>query len=324
MLDGWRWWEAPEVQGIGRLPARSPLVPFPDAAAARGARQGSPWFRSLDGPWRFRLVPRPEAAPRGWQQPGHDDGRWATIPVPGCWTMHGYDRPHYTNVVMPWPLEPPHVPRADNPTGLYRRAFRRPPGWARRRIVLSFGGAESALGVWVNGVPVGMHKDSRLGVELDVTEHVRSGTNLVAAMVVRWSDGTWVEDQDHWWHGGLHREVVLLCPGRTWISDVRLTARLGDDLRTGTLDAEITVATDASPSGALGPGWVVDVTVETPAGRRIGGVRAPVPAYRRATTLEELVSGMTWEGPVARASASFAGVAPWSSATITAPSRARR
>jgi beta-galactosidase len=135
-------WKTPECIGIGRLPARSGLVPFPDPRTARaGEREASPWFLRLDGRWRFRLCARPEAAPADFFAPGHDDSGWARVEVPGCWTLQGFDRPHYTNVQMPFRAEPPDVPD-ENPTGLYRTASRCPaPGgtgawcctWAARR-----------------------------------------------------------------------------------------------------------------------------------------------------------------------------------------------
>ncbi len=225
MLDfdrpGERSHESPECTGFARLPARSPLVPFPDAVGARtGDRARSPWFASLDGSWRFRLCDRPEAVPATFPRPDEDDGGWDETPVPSNWTMQGYDRPIYTNVQMPFRERPPRVP-AQNPTGLYRKRFTLPAAFSGRRVVLHFGGAESVLYVWVNGAPVGYTKDSRLAAEFDVTAHLRPGENVVAAAVVRWSDASFLEDQDQWWMGGLHREVYLVATGAdTWLDDV--------------------------------------------------------------------------------------------------------
>src|SRR4029453_19056569 len=192
-----RLWAQPEVLALNRLPMRSPLVPFPDADLARTADPArSPWWRSLDGAWRFHLSPRPEAAPTGWTEPRFDDSGWRTVEVPGCWTVQGVgDHPQYTNVVMPFPGEPPDVPD-ENPTGLYRTEFALPDAWRPRRTVLQRGGGESMVVGWVNGAFVGMSKDSRLAAEFDLTELVTDEPNPLAAMVVRWSDATWIEDQD--------------------------------------------------------------------------------------------------------------------------------
>ncbi len=118
-----RTWESPECVGIGRLPSRSPLLPFPDPEAAlAGDRERSPWFQSLNGNWKFTLCSRPEASPDDFFSRDFDDADWSEIPVPSNWTLEGHDRPHYTNVQMPFPEPPPTVPR-ENPTGLYRRRF---------------------------------------------------------------------------------------------------------------------------------------------------------------------------------------------------------
>jgi beta-galactosidase len=258
-------WQTPERTGAGRLPARSPLVPFPDLAGALGAeRKDSPWFLSLDGAWRFRLVDRPTAIPDGFTRADSDDESWDTVEVPGNWTVQGHDRPHYTNVQMPFSERPPRVPEA-NPTGLYRRRFTLPDGWDGRRVVLHFGGAESVLYVWVNGVPVGFSKDSRLPAEFDVTAHMRSGENVVAAAVVRWSDASFVEDQDHWWMAGLHREVYLYSTDCVHLADVHARGDLDEAMQDGTLFVRVALGFDAAPPDD----WTVEARLFDPRGREV-------------------------------------------------------
>ncbi|HEY1739836.1 MAG TPA: glycoside hydrolase family 2 TIM barrel-domain containing protein, partial [Acidimicrobiia bacterium] len=286
-LAGTRPWEDPELIAIGRLPMRSPLWPAPDVATARaGARDGSPWFRRLDGSWRFTLADSPARVPHGFEQPEFDDSSWSRVAVPGCWTMQpppvvgdterGFDRPIYTNVQMPFRPQPPKVPDA-NPTGLYRTTVTVPREWRGRRVVLHFGGAESVLFVWLNGRAVGMSKDSRLAAEFDVTEHVQFGRrNSLCAMVVRWSDASYVEDQDQWWHAGIHREVVLYSTAPTYLADVEAVGGLAFDLSTGTLDARIEVGW--SPALRPEAGWQVELQIETLGRRRVARVpRMPVP-----------------------------------------------
>ena len=132
--------------------------------------------------------------------------------MPGLWTMQGLGRPHYTNVVMPFPDLPPQVPE-QNETGIYRRSFTIPRGWHSRPIVLHIGGSEGVLYVLVNGEPVGIAKDSRTPAEFDVSGLVRhDGPNELVAVVIRWSDASFVEDQDQWWHAGLPRSISLVSP----------------------------------------------------------------------------------------------------------------
>lgn len=238
-------WQSPETLSYNRLPARATLQPYPTAALARrNDRSRSPWWCSLDGEWDFKLLARPEEVPAEFVQAGFAataEAGWSKLPVPSNWTMHGHDRPHYTNVIMPFPEQPPTVPTA-NPTGLYRRVFTVPADWQGRRTILHVGGAESVLYVWVDGQPVGMAKDSRLPSEFDLTPYVRpGGTHVLAAVVVKWSDATFIEDQDQWWMGGIHREVYLYSQADHHIADAFVRGEVDDGLRRGTLKVEMRI-----------------------------------------------------------------------------------
>ena len=189
-------WRLPELASLNRLPPASTL------------RRDPSRVRSLDGRWQFKLAPRPEDAPR---LAARARG-WSEVEVPGLWTMQGFGRPHYTNVVMPFDDPPPDVPE-ENETGIYRRAFRVPRGWRSRPVVLEFGGSEGMLCVLVNGEPVGIAKDARTPAAFDVSDLVdHAGPNELTAVVLRWSDASFVEDQDQWWHAGLPRSVELVSP----------------------------------------------------------------------------------------------------------------
>ncbi len=200
----------------------------------------------LSGVWDFALFARPEDVDLTRST--------ASVDVPGCWTMQGFDRPQYTNIVMPFPGPPPRVPD-ENPTGVYRRTVTLPDAWRDKRVVLHVGGAESVLYVHVNGRPIGFGKDSRLPQEFDVTEF---GSSFELALtVVRWSDATYLEDQDHWYHAGLHRDVYLYATPPVHIADVHAVADF--DPANGTGTARVVVATDAPEDGPRG--WTVRVAV---------------------------------------------------------------
>ena len=242
-------WEAPELTGAGRVRMHS--VPHPDRV-------------DLDGRWRFQLLPRPDA------DPGE---AWGEIDVPGCWTMQGWgDLPHYTNVQMPFVGLPPHAPAA-NPTGRYERHAEVPERWAGRRIVLHVGAAESVLIASVNGHEAGLSKDSHLAAEFDVTDLVRAGPNLVSLTVVKWSDATYVEDQDQWWHGGITRSVFLYATNPVHLADVRAIATLADDNSGGSLEVRIEVDFAGTPEA----GWKAEASL----GDLTGILAAPVPATGR-------------------------------------------
>lgn len=202
----------------------------------------------LDGRWRFQLLPAPDAGPTVTD--------WREIDVPSAWTLQGTgDRPHYTNVQMPWPLHPPDVPEA-NPTGLYERTFELPADWAHRRVVLHVGAAESVLFVTLNGEEVGISKDSHLAAEFDVTRHVRPGTNELVLRVVKWSDASYIEDQDQWWHGGITRSVYLYATGPVYLADIRADAGLDAGGATGTLGLRVLVG---FPARGVKAGWTIQV-----------------------------------------------------------------
>ena len=258
-----RSWEHPETIQLGRLPARATLTPYPDVESAK-ARGASPWTISLNGDWRFTLAPRPEAVPDGFAQPGFNDGDWATLPVPSNWTMHGFDRPQYTNVQMPFDLAPPHVPDND-PTGLYRSSFTLPDGWDGRRVVLHVGAAESVLYVWLNGAAVGMGKDSRLPQEFDLTPFLAAGSNCLALAVVKWSDASFIEDQDQWWMGGVFRDVFLYATDSTYIADI--FAEAAPDAAFA--DGRLTVTTRLGFTGAPQDGWTIQSQLYDAAGQPV-------------------------------------------------------
>ncbi len=302
-------WEMPECVALHRLPMHVPLTSYPTADAAR-AGDASPWRMSLDGTWRFRLVDSPLAAPADFAAFDHDESLWADIRVPGTWVRQGHDHPHYTNVVMPFPCEPPATPRR-NPTGLYRKVFKLPSAWRGRRVVLHVGSADSVLLVYVNGAFVGMSKDSRLPAEFELTPYVRRGNNVLAAMVIRWSDASYVEDQDQWWQPGIHRSVELYSTATTYIQDLRITAGLADDLKCGVLTIEGEVA------GIDAQGWRLRYRVETLAGRALvrRALGGEVPVYRHHSHRASSVSSAIHVGPLVRESVEIRGIKPWTHET---------
>jgi len=281
---------------------RAPLTPYPDAETAR-AGGPSRWQLPLNGRWKFRLVDAPDRAPAGFADGDYDDRHWREIDVPGNWTTQGYDRPHYTNVMMPFGLDPPRVPTA-NPTGLYRTRFMLPAQWRRRRTVLHVGGAESVLLVYLNGAFVGLAKDSRLPSEFDLTPHLKHGENVLAAMVIRWSDASYLEDQDHWWMAGIHRDVWLYSTAAVYLANVRLDADLIGPRR-GRLGVEARVG------GSAAAGWRVRCGVHTAAGQYLCGAEAELPIYRHHSPRARMISSVLHEGPIVRLDVDLT-VAPWS------------
>ncbi len=222
-------WENPALMHRNREPGHATLMPFPSMDAARRQdRLLSPWCLLLNGTWKFKYLPKGvEDTPAGFESVDHADARWNSLPVPACWQLHGYDIPQYTNVNYPIPLNPPYVPN-ENPVGLYRRAFTLPPAWKGRQFFLHFAGVDSMFNVWVNGRFVGMSKGPHIPAEFDVTAAVRPGRNIVAVQVFKWSDGTYLEDQDMWRLSGIFRDVYLWSAPPLHLRDVHITPALGE------------------------------------------------------------------------------------------------
>ena len=242
-------WENPRVFNINKLPGRTPFVPYEDEEQARaGNRRATPWALSLNGLWKFSLCDKPATVPPTFFHPDHADTDWDSIEVPSNWTMQGHDRPIYTNVQMPFEPNPPHVPE-ENPTGLYRRTFTLPEEWDNRRTIICFDGVESAFYLWVNGQLVGYSQGSRLPAEFDLTDYVRPGENTLAAMVIRWSDGSYLEDQDHWWMAGIYRDVSLYSVPDIHITDVFARTELDETYENAVLDVEVSVNLTTAVAG---------------------------------------------------------------------------
>ena len=218
--------------------AVSSLAPSAGCLAPRARLHSDAPVLSLDGEWAFRLVPGLRDVTDGFQSAGFDDRGWDRLAVPSCWQMaglpdtHPYGAPAYTNVIFPFPVDPPHVP-LDNPTGEYRRTVDLPAAWVGAgRVLVRFDGVDSAFTMWCNGTQVGGAHGSRLVHELDVTDLVRAGENTIAVRVHQWSAASYLEDQDMWWVSGIFRPVNVLLRPAGGLDDAFVHA--GYDHRTGT------------------------------------------------------------------------------------------
>jgi beta-galactosidase/beta-glucuronidase len=224
-------------------------------SALHGRREQSPYFQNLNGDWQFHYVANPDAVPAAFYANDLHSLSWDPIRVPGNWTMQGYDKPIYTNVKMPIPPDPPWVPQDDNPTGLYRQTFTVPDIWQERQVFICFEGVESAFYLWVNGRFVGYSQGSRTPAEFDLTSFVQPGENQLAAMVIRWSDGSYLEDQDHWWMAGIYRDVYLYSLPQVSIHNYFVHTKLDENYRDAILEVAVELEAFNAP-------WPADYFVE--------------------------------------------------------------
>ena len=241
------WYASPETTNINHVPAHACSVSYADHECALiGDAQASPYYKSLNGAWKFDLVKNPEARRVDFAAIDYASCEWPSIPVPSAWQLHTADIPQYINVRYPWvdsqpDLLPPYAPTKNNPIGYYVTSFDLPDGWATRNTQLRFEGVESCFYVWLNGTFVGMSKDSFTPSEFDITSCCQPTNNTLAVEVFRWCDHSWLEDQDFWRLSGIFRDVALYSVPSTAISDLCVKGALDDNYEHGTLNATLEI-----------------------------------------------------------------------------------
>ena len=227
-------WENPLVSGINREPSRATAYSFNSISDALKGDRAKSRMISLNGQWDFFFASKPGDAPKDFYKTRVYG--WNKIEVPSNWEMKGYDKPIYKSAVYPFrPVNPPHVPRDYNGVGCYQRTFAIPQAWKNMNITLHFGGVSSAYKVWINGKFLGYAEDSFLPSEFNITPYLNDGENVLSVWVIRWSDGSFLEDQDQWRLSGIHREVMLLAEPKLRIGDFFWQAKLDKDYKDAVL-----------------------------------------------------------------------------------------
>ncbi len=230
-IDIHKYIENPEIVGENKEEPTSILIPYQDIDAALNRDlEASGYYSSLNGNWKFKWLINPDLAPKDFFTKMFNDVAWNDIPVPSNWQMMGYGHQMYRNVPMEFnPYDPPNVPDDINPTGLYRKTFQVPDDWDGRKIFLHFDGLKSAAFIWLNGKYIGYHEDGMTPAEFDITDKVERGDNLVAAMVLRWCDGSYLEDQDMFRFSGIYRNVYVYSKPKLSLRDLFIKTDLDEN-----------------------------------------------------------------------------------------------
>jgi beta-galactosidase len=261
-------WENPEMIGQNKEPAHCTLMVYPDVETAMEAtREASPFFQLLNGDWKFNWVRKPGDRPVDFYKLDYNVSGWEEVPVPSNWQMHGYGIPIYTNVTYPFPKNPPHIPHDYNPVGSYRTTFTVPSDWKGRQVFIHFDGVKSAFYLWINGQKVGYSQDSMTPAEFNITEYLCEGENILAAEVYRWSDGSYLEDQDMWRFSGIYRDAYLFSTPAVHVRDFFVRSDLDERYKDASLRATVKIRNyGAEVAGA----HTVDVTLLGPTGTPVG------------------------------------------------------
>lgn len=293
-------WENEAIIAKNKLPGHVTMVPYPSVSALKADREYmlKPWtdpksedWMSLDGKWKFNWVKQPSERPVDFYKTGYDVSGWDDIDVPSNWEMKGYGTPIYTNVEYPFNSTPSKIlplpgyttETEPNPVGSYRRDFDLPVSWSGKSVFLHFDGVYSAFHVWVNGKMVGYSQGANNDSEFDITKFVQPGNNIVAVEVVRWSDGSFLEDQDMFRLSGIHKDVWLYAAPKTSIEDMLLSSEFdGDDFSKGSLNARVTLRN----LGGKAADHTVHIEMLDPSGKVVFSKDAPTVKVARNGKLD--------------------------------------
>ena len=236
-------WQDPGVNQQNREPRRAHFFAFESPEKAVGDKSGSARFLSMEGMWKFCFVKNHQDAPKDFFSLKYDDSKWVDFPVPGLFEINGYGDKTYKNMGYAWCTtfenNPPYIGETNNYTGSYRREFELPADWKGQEVFFHVGSATSNLSVWVNGKYVGYSEDSKVAAEFNLTKYLKPGKNLIAMQIMRWCDGSYLEDQDFWRFTGIAREVYLYATPKVHLQDITIGQDLVDGKGLLSLDAKI-------------------------------------------------------------------------------------
>ncbi|WP_430974522.1 glycoside hydrolase family 2 TIM barrel-domain containing protein [Sunxiuqinia rutila] len=236
-------WEDPEIVQINKEAPRAHYIPYTTIEqAVQDEKWESPYLASLNGTWQFHLAQNPDERPYWFFKNDYDTRDWQEIKVPSNWEVEGFDYPIYTNVKYPHAKTPPLIQKNYNPVGSYKRTFKIPSDWTDKEVILHFGAVSSAMNVWVNEQFVGYSEDSKTPAEFNITPLLKSGKNTLAVEIFRWSDASYLEDQDFWRLSGMTRDVFLMARNKQHIQDFSVKAGLDENYNDGHLALQVELA----------------------------------------------------------------------------------
>ncbi|GAA4307088.1 glycoside hydrolase family 2 TIM barrel-domain containing protein [Aestuariibaculum suncheonense] len=234
-------WENPEIFQINREAPRATFYNYENTneALINNGWESSSFYQSLNGTWNFYYADSLQARPTNFYKEDFNIKGWDTITVPSNWEMLGFGLPIYTNVVYVFPKNPPYIPHDMNNVGSYKRKFKISDDWDGKEIFLHFAGVSGAMYVYINGNMVGYNEGSKTPAEFNITKHLKSGENQIAVQVLRWSDASYMEDQDFWRLSGIERDVYLRAENPIYIKDIEINGDLTSDYSQGIFDIRL-------------------------------------------------------------------------------------
>ncbi|MDO7172346.1 glycoside hydrolase family 2 TIM barrel-domain containing protein [Mariniflexile sp. AS56] len=236
-------WENPEIFQINREEPTASFYKYPNTkdALKNDSWKNSSMYNSLNGKWNFHFADSVSVRPTDFYKNDFSLNGWDTIEVPSNWEMKGFGIPVYVNRIYIFPANPPYIPHNMNNVGSYKRDFDISENWDGKDIYLHFAGVSGAMYVWVNGQKVGYNEGSKTAAEFNITDYVKPGKNNVSVQVLRWSDASYMEDQDFWRLSGIERDVYVYAANKVTVRDFRVTSDLENNYKDGVFKASLQV-----------------------------------------------------------------------------------
>ncbi|MDL2241361.1 DUF4981 domain-containing protein [Bacteroidales bacterium OttesenSCG-928-L03] len=235
-------WENPQVIDEGKEAPRAWFVPYATQTELKKQDKfESSYVKSLNGTWKFKFADKVSTRPVDYYQTNLNDSDWGDIQVPGSWETQGYGIPVYTNATYIFPKNPPYVDNEDLPIGTYRTRFELPTSFEGKQLFLNFGSIAGAATIYLNGQKIGYSKASKTPAEFDITPYVKTGSNVLALQVFKWSDASYLEDQDFWRLSGLERDVLLIARPKVSLDDFFVVSSLDNKYTNGVFDINVTL-----------------------------------------------------------------------------------
>jgi len=292
-------WENEQIFAVNKEPGHNTYFPFPSVESLKADKYfNKPWetpsstlYQSLNGNWKFNWVKKPSERPVNFYKTDYDVSSWKEIPVPSNWEMLSYGTPIYSNVNYPFKNFPSLIlPQKGftnevevNPVGSYRRNFSVTQDWEEKEIFLHFDGVYSGFYVWINGQKVGYSEGSNNDAEFNITKYVKPGKNTIAAEVYRWTDGSYIEDQDMFRLSGIHRDVYLYATPKVHVRDYFLKSDfIGDDYSSAIFNVNASIKNYGNKASAIN---ILDVALLDPTGKIVSTLTQNISSIK--TDVEE-------------------------------------
>ena len=241
-------WENPQIFDINKEKPRAHFYIYKTSKDAINSEswEESSYYKSLKGKWHFFYAKDVISRPKKFFKNDYDFSNWDLIDVPSNWELKGYGIPFYTNIKYMFPANPPFIPHEINNNGSFIKLFSIPPNWSKKDIYLHFGGVSGAMYVWLNGYEIGYNEGSKTPVEFNITDYLVEGENKLSIQIMRWSDASYMEDQDFWRLSGIERDVYLFAQNKISVNDFKVKSDLVNEYKDGEFELEVKIFNNTS------------------------------------------------------------------------------